>query len=84
MTQIDASTVGIVSGILLLVFFFLGWKKGFLQELYSFVSIIISILAPFFLAKNMNWNWNGIEYFASFVIIIFEIRWIGKILNIVD
>ena len=84
MTSINQDTVLYIAAGILLVFAIVGYKKGFLQELYSIASIIVSIILSVVMIKNMTNFSSGQAYLATFLVIMFLIRWGGKLLNIVD
>lgn len=61
-----------------------GYYKGFLREVYSVVQIVIALACLWALARRVSIFTGGIQTFSGFLVIMFVLRWIGKLLDIVN
>lgn len=61
-----------------------GYYKGFLREVYSVVQIVIALACLWALARRVSIFIGGIQTFSGFLVIMFVLRWIGKLLDIVN
>lgn len=87
------STVDIALGALILLGAFLGYREGFLMELFSFAAILLGVLGAFklmgyamiLLADEFNMNETFLPYVAFalvFIAILIAVRLLGKIIKV--
>ncbi len=84
MIEISKETILIAAVIWLLVCSLNGYYKGFLREAYTLVQIVIAIVCIYSLARHISIFADGISGFGGFLVIFFILRWIGKLLDIVN
>ena len=61
-----------------------GYYKGFLREIYSIALIVIALVCLWALARRVTIFIGGIPTFGGFLVIMFVLRWIGRLLDIVN
>ena len=61
-----------------------GYYKGFLREVYSIAQIVIALICLWALARHVTIFTGGIPTFGGFLAIMFVLRWIGRLLDIVN
>lgn len=87
------STADIALGALILLGAFLGYREGFLMELFSFAAILLGVLGAFklmgyamiLLGDEFNMNETFLPYVAFalvFIAILIAVRLLGKIIKV--
>lgn len=87
------SSVDIALIVLILIGAFLGYREGFLMELFSFAAIVLGVLGAFklmgyamlFLADEFDINETILPYVAFalvFIAILIAVRLVGKIIKV--
>ena len=61
-----------------------GYYKGFLREAYTVAQIVIALICLWALSRRVSIFTGGISTFGGFLVIMFVLRWIGKLLDIVN
>ena len=84
MIEISKQTVMAAALIWLLACALWGYYKGFLREIYSVAQIVIALVCLWALARRVTIFTGGISTFGGFLVIMFVLRWIGKLLDIVN
>lgn len=84
MIEISRHTILAASLIWLFVCSLRGYYKGFLREVYAVVQIVIALVCLWALARHVAIFSGGISTFGGFLVILFVLRWIGKLLDIVN
>ena len=84
MIEISKHTMIAVALIWLFVCSLQGYYKGFLREAYSVAQIVIALVCLWALARRISVFAGGIPTFGGFLVITFVLRWIGKLLDIVN
>ena len=84
MIEISKQTMMAAALIWLLACALWGYYKGFLREIYSVAQIVIALVCLWALARRVTIFTGGISTFGGFLVIMFVLRWIGKLLDIVN
>ena len=61
-----------------------GYYKGFLREAYTVAQIVVALACIWTLARQVSIFTGGISTFGGFLVILFVLRWIGKLLDLVN
>lgn len=61
-----------------------GYYRGFLREAYTVAEIIVALVFLVALARHITIFTGGIPNFGGFLLILFALRWIGRILDVVN
>ena len=61
-----------------------GYYKGFLREAYTVAQIVIALVCLWALSRHVAIFTGGISTFGGFLVILFVLRWIGKLLDLVN
>ena len=61
-----------------------GYYIGFLRELYAIAQIALALVCLWAAMKHVAIFQGGIPTFGGFLVIMFVLRWIGKLLDIVN
>lgn len=61
-----------------------GYYKGFLREAYTVAEIIVALVFLVAMARHVTVFTGGIPNFGGFLLILFVLRWVGRILNVVN
>ena len=84
MMEISKQTILIAVLIWLFICSLRGYYKGFFREAYTVAEIGIALVCLWALARHMTIFTGGIATFGGFLVILFVLRWIGRLLDIVD
>lgn len=84
MIEISKHTIIIAALIWLLICSLWGYYKGFLREAYTVAEIILALVCLWALARHVSIFAGGIPTFGGFLVILFVLRWIGRLLDIVN
>lgn len=87
------SSIDIALIVIILIGAFLGYREGFLMELFSFAAIVLGVLGAFklmgyamlYLADEFNIDETILPYVAFavvFIVILIAVRLIGKIIKV--
>ena len=57
---------------------------GFLREAYTVAEIIVALIFLVAMARHVAIFTGGIPNFGGFLLILFALRWIGRILDVVN
>lgn len=61
-----------------------GYYKGFLREAYTVAEIIVALACLWAMARRIAIFTGGIPTLGGFLVILFVLRWIGRLLNVVN
>lgn len=61
-----------------------GYYKGFLREAYTVAEIVLALICLWAMARHITIFIGGIPGFGGFLVIWFVLRWIGKMLDVVN
>ncbi|MCI7131776.1 MAG: CvpA family protein [Lachnospiraceae bacterium] len=84
MIEISKHTILAAALIWLFVCSLRGYYKGFLREAYTVAQIVIALVCLWALARRAAIFTGGIPTFGGFLVILFILRWIGRLLDIVN
>ena len=84
MIEISKNTILVAALIWLFVCSLRGYYKGFLREAYTVAEIAIALVCLWALAQHVTIFTDGIPTFGGFLVILFVLRWIGRLLDIVN
>ena len=84
MIEISKHTILAAALIWLFVCSLRGYYKGFLREAYTVAQIVIALVCLWALARRAAIFTRGIPTFGGFLVILFILRWIGRLLDIVN
>ncbi len=84
MIEISKHTVVIAALIWLLICSLWGYYKGFLREAYTVAEIVLALVCLWALTKHVSIFAGGIPTFGGFLVILFVLRWVGRLLDIVN
>lgn len=84
MTEISKNAVMVGAFIWLFVCSLRGYYKGFLREAYTVAEIIVSLVFLVAMARHVTIFTGGIPNFGGFLVILFVLRWIGRMLDVVN
>lgn len=84
MIEISKTTILAAALIWLFVCSLRGYYKGFLREAYTVAQIVIALVCLWALARRAAIFTGGIPTFGGFLVILFILRWIGRLLDIVN
>lgn len=84
MIEISKHTIIIAALIWLLICSLWGYYKGFLREAYTVAEIVLALVCLWALAKHVSIFAGGIPTFGGFLVILFVLRWLGRLLDIVN
>lgn len=84
MIEISRYTVLLAAFIWLFACSLRGYYKGFLREVYTVAEIVIALVFLWTLTRRVTILTGGIPTFGGFLVILFVLRWIGKLLDIVN
>lgn len=84
MIEISKHTVIIAALIWLLICSLWGYYKGFLREAYTVAEIVLALVCLWALTKHVSIFAGGIPTFGGFLVILFVLRWVGRLLDIVN
>lgn len=84
MIEISKHTVIIAALIWLLICSLWGYYKGFLREAYTVAEIVLALVCLWALARHVSIFAGGIPTFGGFLVILFVLRWVGRLLDIVN
>lgn len=84
MIEIGKHTIIIAALIWLLICSLWGYYKGFLREAYTVAEIVLALVCLWALAKHVSIFAGGIPTFGGFLVILFVLRWVGRLLDIVN
>lgn len=84
MIEISKHTVIIAALIWLLICSLWGYYKGFLREAYTVAEIVLALVCLWALTKHVPIFAGGIPTFGGFLVILFVLRWVGRLLDIVN
>ena len=84
MIEISKTTILAAALIWLFVCSLRGYYKGFLREAYTVAQIVIALVCLWALARRAAIFAGGIPTFGGFLVILFILRWIGRLLDIVN
>lgn len=84
MIEISKHTVLIATLIWLFICSLWGYYKGFLREAYTVAEIVLALVCLWALARHVSIFAGGIPTFGAFLVILFVLRWVGRLLDIVN
>ena len=84
MIEISKHTILAASLIWLFVCSLRGYYKGFLREAYAVAQMVIALVCLWAVARHTAILTGGIPTFGGFLVILFVLRWIGRLLDIVN
>lgn len=84
MIEISKHTIIIAALIWLLICSLWGYYKGFLREAYTVAEIVLALVCLWALARHVSIFAGGIPTFGGFLVILFVLRWVGRLLDIVN
>lgn len=61
-----------------------GYYKGFLREAYTVAEIVVALVFLVAMARHVTIFTGGIPNFGGFLVILFVLRWVGRMLDIVN
>lgn len=61
-----------------------GYYKGFLREAYTVAEIVVALVFLMAMARRVTLFTGGIPNFGGFLVILFVLRWIGRMLDVVN
>lgn len=61
-----------------------GYYKGFLREAYTVAEIVLALICLLAMTRRITIFVDGVSNFGGFLVIWFVLRWIGKILDVVN
>lgn len=84
--MIEISKNALLAGafIWLLICSLRGYYKGFLREAYTVAEIIVALAFLVAMARNVTIFTGGIPNFGGFLLILFVLRWVGRMLDVVN
>ena len=84
MIEISKNTILVAALIWLFACSLRGYYKGFLREAYTVAEIVVALVCLWALARRVTIFTGGIPTFGGFLVILFILRWIGRLLDIVN
>lgn len=84
MIEVSKNMIIVAALIWLFVCSLRGYYKGFLREAYTVAEIVLTLVCLWALASRVTIFTGGIPTFGGFLVILFVLRWIGKLLDIVN
>lgn len=84
MMEISENVIFIPAVILLFVCSWRGYYKGFLREAYTVAEIMVALVCMWAMARRAPVLTEGIPSLGVFLIILFVLRWIGRLLDVVN
>lgn len=84
MIEINKDIIIVVALIWLFVCSLRGYYKGFLREAYTVAEIVLALICLVAMARHITIIDGGVSSFGGFLVIWFVLRWIGKMLDLVN
>ncbi len=84
MIEISKNVVIIIAFIWLFACALRGYYIGFLRELYTVAEIVLALACLWAAMKHVTIFQGGIATFGGFLVCMFVLRWIGRLLGIVN
>lgn len=84
MIEISKNVVLTVVLIWLLACSLRGYYRGFLREAYTVAEIVVALVLLVAMARHVTIFTGGIPNFGGFLVILFVLRWIGRMLDVVN
>ncbi len=84
MIEISKNVLILGVAIWLLICSLRGYYAGLLRELYDVAQLLLALLALWFVIGHLFSLDGGIPTFSGFLVSFFIVRWIGKLLGIVN
>ena len=84
--MIEISKNAVLAGALiwLLVCSLVGYYRGFLREAYTVAEIVVALVFLVAMARHVAIFTGGIPNFGGFLVIFFVLRWVGRMLDVVN
>lgn len=84
MIEISKNVVIIIAFIWLFACALRGYYIGFLRELYTVAEIVLALACLWAAMKHVTIFQGGIATFGGFLVCMFVLRWLGRLLGIVN
>lgn len=84
MIEISKHTILIIALAWLVICSLRGYYKGFLREAYTVAEIVVAVVLLWTMAQKITVFAGGLPGLGGFLAILFVLRWVGRLLDVIN